>query len=66
MNIKKEIVLEIHKDSRIYRFTMPEDAPLGEVYDVGFQMLKQAVQLASNAIQQNESQVAAQHIEGSN
>ena len=60
MNMKKEIVLEIQNGENLYRFSMPEVAPLGEIYDVGFQILKAAVQLAANAVQQNEAQVMAQ------
>ena len=60
MNMKKEIVLEIVKGENTYRFSMPETAPLGEIYDVGFQILKASVQLAQNAVSQNEAAVLAQ------
>ncbi len=57
MNMKKEIVLELQKGENVYRFSMPENAPLGEIYDVGFQILKSAAQLAQDAIQQAQNQL---------
>ena len=62
MQMKKEIVMELVKGENTYRFSMPEAAPLGEIYDVGFQILKSAIQLAANSVAQNEAQVLAQQL----
>lgn len=62
MQMKKEIVFEIVKGDNTYRYSMPETAPLGEIYDVGFQILKAAVQLQASSIQQNEASFLAQQV----
>lgn len=49
MNIKKELTFELTVGSNIYRLSIPEGAPLGELYDVTFQMQKLAGGYCANA-----------------
>ncbi len=60
MKFKKEISLEVIKGDHTYKFSMPEDAPLGEVYDVCFQMLRAAAQLAVSTIDKVQAQAQAE------
>ncbi len=59
MHARKEIVLELVINQNLYRFSMPEGAPLGEIYDVGFQLLKKVVEYAGNAVVVAEKQAQA-------
>jgi hypothetical protein len=59
MNVKKEIVLEFKSNDNLYRFSMPESAPIGEIYDVGFQILKKSLDLAASAVQNVQAQQQA-------
>ena len=36
--IKQKIVIEVKRDERIYQLQLPDGSPLGEIYDVLFQM----------------------------
>ena len=36
--LKQSVILEIVKDDRIYRLSLPDGCPLGEIHDVLFQM----------------------------
>jgi hypothetical protein len=51
MIAKKEITLEFQTNDNLYRFSMPEGAPIGEIYDVGFQIIKKASDMAAAAVQ---------------
>ena len=59
MIVKKEVVLEFQTNDNIYRFSMPENAPIGEIYDVGFQILKKSLDLAASAVQNVQAQQQA-------
>lgn len=54
MKSKKEVVLEFNTVLHTYRFSMPEDAPAGEVVDVAFQLLKVAAKLVNDSIVREE------------
>lgn len=45
MEIKKNVVFEIVKEERIYRFDIPEGSPLGETYQVGWEFLEKILTL---------------------
>jgi len=51
MIVKNEIVLEFVKGDNCYRLSMNANAPIGEIYDVGFQIIKKALELAQDAAQ---------------
>lgn len=36
--LKQTAILEIKHDDRVYTFVLPQNAPIGEVHDVLFQM----------------------------
>ena len=45
MEIKKDIVFEIVKEERTYRFEIPEGSPLGETYQAGWEFLEKILSL---------------------
>ena len=58
MIVKSEVVLEFQKGDNIYRLSMSPNAPIGEIYDVGFQVIQKALELAQDAA--NKAQRPAQ------
>ena len=52
MKIEKQIIVKISKEDRDYTFTMPENAPLGEVYDALFQALNEVVTVVRQSVDQ--------------
>jgi hypothetical protein len=49
MNQKLAAHFEVEKNSRNYVFIVPNDAPLGEVYDVLHEMLTATVEMSKQA-----------------
>ena len=47
--LKNEAVLEIKKNDRVYRFYLDNGSPLGEVYDVLYEMRSFVFQKISEA-----------------
>lgn len=44
--------LEIEKNDRVYRFTLPYGSPFGEAYDAAFQILQHVLKLQNEAVEQ--------------
>lgn len=57
MKTKEEIVFELEQEDRIYRFSMPKSAPVGEIYDICFKVLQRAVNLAQTSIQSAQKEL---------
>lgn len=49
MDYLSQIVIEIKKNDRVYRFEIPMGAPYGEAYDACFEALGGIMELAKNA-----------------
>lgn len=54
MEIKKDVIFEITKEERVYRFQIPEGAPLGDTYDVGWQFLEKILLLINDHVQNSK------------
>jgi hypothetical protein len=50
MEQKAMYVIEETKNNRVYSFSMPMGAPIGEAYDVAFSILEQIVELSKQAV----------------
>lgn len=53
-----QIFFEIEKNDNRYIFAMPTSAPLGEAYDVAFEILHEIVKQAQNAASKVERKEA--------
>lgn len=49
MDITSNVILEVTKNERKYRFEMPVGAPFGECYDAAFEVLNKVSELAKQA-----------------
>ncbi|NGX36860.1 MAG: hypothetical protein K1000chlam2_00005 [Chlamydiae bacterium] len=54
MKAKNDIVLEVEKEDRIYRFSMPVSAPLGEAYEVVGAFMDEIVRLINEHHEKNK------------
>lgn len=52
MEIKNCVEFSSKKGDRVYSFHVPAGAPFGEIYDVAFEILNQAVKYAQEAAAQ--------------
>jgi len=59
MIVKQEVVLEFTKGDNIYKFSMNPNSPIGEIYDVGFQIIKKSLELATEAANNLQAQQQA-------
>jgi hypothetical protein len=57
---RKEIVFEHTVNDRVYRFSMPDNAPLGEIYDAMFTSLKIVAEYAAQAVVSSQAQAMPQ------
>ena len=48
-NLKQELLYEITKNERSYKFYLPTNAPLGELYDVVYGLLAEIITEANKA-----------------
>jgi len=48
--LKQAAILEIVKDDRVYTMVLPNNAPLGELHDVLFQMRSFVVEKINEAV----------------
>jgi hypothetical protein len=51
-NLKTELLYEVTKNDRTYKFYIPVGAPLGEIYDVCYALFNDIVQEANEAAKQ--------------
>lgn len=58
MKIREEIIFELSHDDRIYRFSMPKAAPVGEIYDICFKVLQKSVELAQASLDSAKKELA--------
>ena len=49
MDAKREIILEYKKDERIYRLSLPENAPLGETYEATGAFMDEIIRLINES-----------------
>lgn len=63
MQFKNEITLEITKEDRNYRITMPSNAPLGEAYIVAGNFMDEIVRLINEHAEQVKNSAASEDTE---
>lgn len=60
MDLRNELVLEVKKDERVYRFSLPGGAPLGESSDAVFEMFLQVDKWHKDAVEKAKGQKEAE------
>ena len=54
MDLRSEVVMEIKKNDRVYKFVMPMACPFGEAYDAAFEALQNISKMAKDAADRAE------------
>ena len=54
IELKQSVNIVIERDKHIYTFCMPVGAPLGEAYDVAWEVVKAVLGLSKQAVDQAE------------
>lgn len=57
MDLRSEIVMEINKSERVYRFCLPVGAPFGEAHDVAHEIIAQILEMAKQSADSAKSKV---------
>jgi hypothetical protein len=55
MDIKNVIVFEVNKNDRMYSFSFPIGAPIGEIHDALYEMVKQTIEVAAKTAESIKS-----------
>jgi hypothetical protein len=61
MVVRNEVVIEITKNERVYRFTIPLGSPFGEAYDTAYEVLYKISEMAKESA---EKAKAPEEVEG--
>lgn len=65
MEFKSSVQFSKEVEGRLYTFTMPANAPLGEAYDVLFGGLRKIVDISNKNVENMARQAAAEEEAGS-
>lgn len=55
LELKPTVNIVIERNGRVYNFSMPVGAPLGEAYDVSWEVVKAVLGLSKQAVEQEQA-----------